>query len=464
MASAIEGGFFISYRGPQAAYSTFLDVDEVLECKDFDKVFDVYQAVLKDINLYDPSKVDKLSHLEGKLYTRLHELLPNGNAKVEKALYNQPWFIKLLKIGLSSCFHINKPNLQKQIEQLHDKFKHHIALIKERLLPKKVEAAPKALQELQNIRLDSPKKELKRLKQIDQVKRSLQQVSDSAWVKLSNDKLIAIGRSIELREKIKNTHYVINHGQGPSLILVQLVMNAFKKIFDEIEYEQYLNMRHDAFLKEIKKDQDVSYYIEALQKDIDWSYPELICCDFYLKSIAYAESALFFFTWETNVHNDVKFIRKILSQICSYYIPDPSRQVSLVHTLCELFHDGFGNGGTLYSICVPKDQFADVGFLSKSYGTPTKNQYTAEHLERLQDGFTHGDISSIPHEIEWGCTAVPQVRLLAQKLDPKNDIYIVAHSTLDNEILLAAKKIVEDLIHQTLGHRNCSKLELRALS
>src|SRR5581483_5763367 len=184
------------------------------------------------------------------------------------------------------------------------------------------------------------------------------------------------------------------------------------------------------------------------------------------------ESALDFFSGTPNIANGSFFLKSILQPIVQTYFPDPITQSRLIHDLLQVTWS-LPAGGTLYSICIPKEKFHSVAYLSAAFGKPyPKKFFTIQDLERFQDGsiFTESEnemvlngmgdlmkpqnfsifISKVmegykPHEVQ---EEFPQVRILAHKLQPEEGIFIFANSTLDEEELQNLGSTIDLLIQK----------------
>ncbi len=266
------------------------------------------------------------------------------------------------------------------------------------------------------------KQELIRLKSILRIATSLEKVNK----KFSTRHQVAFGRSIELREKLKDTHYVINHGQNLELMLVNMIARKMKQEFEPHYYESFEPLRHDTALRNIKEDiHTVAWYQNQISRrktnDHDLR-KELLCGDCVLESTEPGESALDFFAGSTNVANrDGSLTFRLLLTIVQDYIPDQRVASKLCSDLANLMNS-CPKDGNLYSICVPKEKFDESCYFSHPYGVPLKNQ---KELKGKIDKMQSGEDS----------IGYPQIRVLTHKIRPEDRYHVIMHLTLSSEQL-----------------------------
>jgi hypothetical protein len=175
---------------------------------------------------------------------------------------------------------------------------------------------------------------------------------------------------------------------------------------------------------------------------------QLISADCCLENEAKRESALYFFSTGMSMAlmKDFGYIPALIQKIVQAYTADPVKQKKIkeqlqnqVINLCKQY----SGHATLYSICVPKDKFQTIGYISRDYGHPAANKYTQEDLKKMQMG-----VSDKEEKDSEGQAIKPQVRLLAHQLTPENGVFIVPHSTLDQAQTAAIERAVNDTVDE----------------
>src|SRR5262249_48722676 len=158
----------------------------------------VYKNLYRSITAYDPKHVDTLVRVENKIYDRIVQLQKTELATKANNLF-----------GLTR---------KTKADHVHLHFLRKFDQMKQRSLEKELYSKPDVIKNLEEQRLDNPVKELIRLKSNPRISESLSAVNNKR--KLSTLHQIALGRSIELQETLKETHFVINHGQNLDLMIV----------------------------------------------------------------------------------------------------------------------------------------------------------------------------------------------------------------------------------------------------
>lgn len=277
--------------------------------------------------------------------------------------------------------------------------------------------------------------ELQRLMCNPRIRSSLAKVESDFKFPLSLTQKVAYAHSLELREKLKETHYVINHGQNIEMIVVTKLATKIKERFESISYKGFEVLRHQVHTRHLNPQLHTSqWFSEQLTHSTDDKYrKELICGDIYLESTNRSESALDFLV--RSIYNKWEFITPILKDIVSEYFSDSTTQNMLAEEIVEIGRN-LGYGGTLHFICIPKESFADRSYLALPFGRPVANgKYTTHHLEQMQEGLSHAEVSDFPFEVVERRQIVPQVRILAHQLNPTQGVLVVPHSTLSQEKL-----------------------------
>jgi hypothetical protein len=301
-------------------------------------------------------------------------------------------------------------------------------------------------------RLPDLGKELSRLKGNPRVTQSLDHINAYHRYGLVREQQIAVGRSLELQEHLKKDYYVINHGQNNDSVIVNIVAKKALEIFQQKTIPSQI-LRHPVFLENSTR--DLSWFKENLHmgnQDLNYS-PELISGDLILEHLTSSESAIDFFTGTPNMLNGPRMVRsadgriqivkeknyqeKIVTKIVQHHIVDKNLAALVSKKVMHIGRSLQDGGGTLYSICIPKEKFSSIGYLAKSFGRAITKNYTQEELEGLQNGvFTPPEGS------------LPQVRLLTKKLNLEEGVLITSNSTLNDKRIKEVEGQVEDCFLQ----------------
>ena len=428
---------FISYREEGSNYSKFLDINKLLNSSR-NKIHSVYESILFSVNSFESNKIDKLIELEGRLYNKLKEK-------------NDGYITQIIKTIFSLCiYQIIKYFKNKNIDNTHASYQHYFSNIKKSLEPKKNEAPLKEITELNEARLQDPEKELERLMKIDRIRKSLEKTE--SYVGKSLRHKLAYAHSLELREKIKDRYYVINHGQNPIMMALNILARKLKQIYEPDQYKNFQVLRHDIFFPKDKDQEKVEWYQNVLKDALsnswydktktDHNYRELISGDCCLESVSKWESAVDFFTGRASVmlcSAKYSHLNKISEKILSNYFPEPhTKQFSdEMLEICKGFD--LPTDGTLYSICIPKNQFEKVGYLSWEFGQPNYLFHKTD-IETFQNGEIPGGAAGLPDRL--------QVRLLSHMLKPENGVLIVENSTIDQSKIIELEEKIGLLIQK----------------
>ncbi|MBS0628474.1 MAG: hypothetical protein JSS09_09735, partial [Verrucomicrobia bacterium] len=229
------------------------------------------------------------------------------------------------------------------------------------------ESASFKIKSLIKKRLKSEELELERLQSVPNISKALSNVSRKlGWIneKLDVKQSICIAHSLELREALKKTHYVINHAQANNIIGINIVAKKIKELFESKKYEHFEVLRHDVFLRKSYK--DLNYYKSSYGFKDDGlinldDRAALISGDIYLESFDHNESAIDFFILgeRSNRMGEGFYIAKLLiSRIIFEYFPDKEFAWQIATQLVDLMKDE--KGSTLYSICILKSRFNEM--------------------------------------------------------------------------------------------------------
>jgi hypothetical protein len=139
--------------------------------------------------------------------------------------------------------------------------------------------------------------------------------------------------------------------------------------------------------------------------------------------------------------DEKNYQEKILTKIVHHHIADKSLATRVSRILTRLGRSIEDGGGTLYSICIPKEKFSSMGYLATLFGCPIDRTYNPEELDSLQNGvFTYPKAS------------FPQVRLLTKKLNMEEGVLIIPNSTLSEERIKEVEDRVEECLLQVKNY------------
>ncbi|MBA3283904.1 MAG: hypothetical protein H0U27_02435 [Nitrosopumilus sp.] len=365
--------------------------------------------------------------------------------------------LSFLTLGIRPLiFYIKENQMSRQIKEMniaHSRFSRSLNQMKQRTLEKELYSKPIEIMELEKQRLENLDDELNRLNSIPRIEQSLKKVNGKTKLsinhqvaKLSINHQVAYGHSLELREQLKDTHYIINHGQNLDLMLVNTVARKLKQEFEPVRHESFEPLRHDTALRHIKEDtHTVDWYQKQISKgryDDHALRKELICGDCVLESTTACESAIDFFAGRTNVAkiDNPSLTNNLLLTIIYDYIPNREVAGKLCQDLAKLMNQ-CPPGGNLYSICVPKEKFNESCYFSKGMGTPLKNQDELRgKIDEMQSGVdASGD---------------PQIRVLSHKIRVEDGYYVILNSTFEVDQLLKIEDQISLCIQEALtGYR-----------
>lgn len=444
----------ISYRSPSDKFSHFLNIEDLFNCQDYREIKKKYIHIFNSCTAYDPNCLDSLIILEENLYERIIKLQKEKKREYRKKNRGRQVWYSIFSLGIRYLVYNYKKNrMQKKIQRMgfrHYDFGCAFEHMKKRLVEKEVVPKPEFIKELEQQRLESVDDELARLKKIPRIARSFKNVKKK---KLTKEHLVAYGHSLELQNKLKDTHYIINHGQNLNLMLVNIITKQLKKEFEPTFYESFEVLRHDTALSHIKEDiHTIDWYKSQIRQRKTYDHKlkkDLISGDCVLESRALAESALDFFSGRTNIANSGKFRHKLLLTIIKKYIPDKI----VAEKLCKRFEKVMHNcpkGGNLYSICVPKEKFDQSCYFSRAFGFPADN---AEKLKQEIEQMQSGDVQ--PHAYFFGILSTdPQIRVLTHKIRAEDGYHVIVNSTLGDKKLLEIEEEISLCIQTALtGYR-----------
>jgi len=228
----------ISYRSQTDDVSHFLNVDDLLKSDNSEKIQTVYNDILCSVTAYDPKHMESLVKVENNLHKRIVSLKTKENEEIQNK--NTGWkgfYLSVLTLGVRPLIlYMKTQSIQGEIDQInktHNKFSRSLGQMQNRAVEKESHPKLEALKELESTQLTHVDQELTRLNAFPRIAKSLKRVNAELQGdrKLSKSHQVAFGRSLELREKLKDTHYVFNHGQNLELMLVNSIARKLKQEF-----------------------------------------------------------------------------------------------------------------------------------------------------------------------------------------------------------------------------------------
>lgn len=324
-------------------------------------------------------------------------------------------------------------------------------------------------------RLSDISEELNRLIESRAIQQSIKNITVH-YPQLTDGQKVAIAQTFELQTCLEDTHYVLNHGQSSGNFLLNVTVKKIKELIESKKYTYFTPLRHEIFLENFSKERDVLWYRKELSKNgtSDAQYrAELLSCDINLESTDLYESALFFFLDNSNMA--LRLAETLIPDVIKNYISDDVVSSKIANEILDLSKDM--SGGVLHSICIPKDRFSDIGYLSNFGGSPVfpftnlHNIFTVvvqaekspllsliDRVDSWLDYFQittwldHYQLSAQRVEMDKAQNErdVYQVRLLTSQLTPENNIFILSHSAASEE-LLRIESAVEEILLRNIG-------------
>lgn len=430
--------------------SRFIRLPEVLEEKSINKVFSVYKGFIYSLNRLefkslDGKKIQDIRSVESHIYKKLDYFL-NGPTLIQ-TIINVVLFI--ISIGFYNPFKIMERKEEEfaeglnasDVKDLHSRFEDHFQNNIQQTIHPKAKYVQDTLDKLEEDREDCPDAEFGRLcKKYPCIQEDLFAIKNPYLnpylnpypLKLSAKQQLAFAKAIELREELKDTHYVFTHGQNTRMLLVNMLARKLKRKYEPNQCEYFQVLRHDVYTRKVPEERNVKWYKTMLSpyskiwynpkktyKD-DAHYRELLCCDALLKSTVPYSSALSFLAGSTNlaIRENDQFVDNVLRSIVEQYILNQEVVERFLEEIVLLINRTLEEGkieGSLYSICIPKELFHEVGYVSKARGVPY-NTVPPRCLENLQKG----ELIKLEDRI-------PQIRLLTHLLSPEKNIHIIPY-------------------------------------
>ena len=266
---------------------------------------------------------------------------------------------------------------------------------------------------------------------------------------------IAFGRSLEIFEIFKKTHYVFHHGQPGKLFLplnflIKSMVSFQENKFPLSNTNKILSLhetfiRHPIQVKNITR--DVKFYVDNIRKGYirrhnDHIYTkELLSVDAHLTSTAIAESALCIFLSKSNSRSNLRDIGiNEISSLSNNKEKFLEEFIIFENNICKEQWNGI-----LYTICVEKNYFPQCGYLSLPFGISYPDEYKLKYYNMVNDTDILDKLqNTIEHTNEY---ATPQVRLLTHKLDPQYVKIFIFPAITDDKYLFFLNQI-NDIVYK----------------
>lgn len=451
---------YITYRSKGKSFSEFLNMDKLLINGTKQSLNKIHKYICENAPLYSPEHLPKLKELESKLCKRIQHLEKSNQTLLQKkcegplytflCIITAGFYFLALSIQMENC-----DDRILEIEEKHKTFSQLLERIEPRSSKKSEQPLLEGIQKCKNLQLSNPQQELERLEKIPRVKTSLEFIQKKN--NLSLEQKIAIGRSLELRESLKETHYVFNHGQSTIIMLLNIIARKLKHEFESCYHKFHETLRHDVFLSDIKQEMEKKTYfmskigIEGLT-DHNFS-TQLLSADCVLESSMRYCSALHFFLTDSNIKDGIEFVIPLLSEVIKYYFPNNKVADQLCTNLLEHMYR-IPKGNNLYSICVPKQKFEESCYFSHPLGVPCHTAFE-ENLEKMQSceyitkifDYYKKESSETP-SIHY--SSYPQIRILTSKIKPEDGFHVILNSTMDQNVLKDFEEKVDFSLKEAL--------------
>lgn len=257
----------------------------------------------------------------------------------------------------------------------------------------------------------------------------MKRIRNCRYYEFSDSHQVSLARSFTLLTQYNKTHYVFHHGQNSLNGLILNIVNNILIDKGEIHFPFSCHLRNPICLKDIKLCQNVEWYTSRMDhENNDHTHRKvLISADGYLASTECAESALSFFSGVHACFSYKKIQGEALQEIIGSHVSTSHVQSQIIEELNQI-NSCLNKGSILYTICVPKENFEECGYLSQSYGVKFETPDPIGLLEKMQNEI----------ELEQD---FPQVRLLAHKLDACRTKIFMFPTVSNQEILDLADKI-----------------------
>lgn len=292
----------------------------------------------------------------------------------------------------------------------------------------------RVIDELRSRYLSDPLKERQRLEVLPRIQPLFQNddfedddsLSGAVFSELSLEAQITVARSIELLEAIKGDYFVFNHGVSRATFLLHmLTTKLYQSKYPE---NNFLYLRHQCFLDDIPSDHDVKWYLKNHKKVKAFDhhfFNELMSVDAYLENETCMESAISLLEYGVNICiNQSEVMEDVVKRIFSQYTQDELKIEQFTRRFFSIMDNTYRTQGMLYSICVPKERFHHMGYLSRRYGH-AHHYLSSYHITVMQEGYSQREkVKKLLEKRD-----VPQIRLLPHKLKPEEGVFIIPHCT-----------------------------------
>lgn len=272
---------------------------------------------------------------------------------------------------------------------------------------------------------------------------------------------IALGRALEIKQKLAHSHYVFTHSQDTRWVVVSyLLKELFRKDYSKEDIQRFKFLRVPSQTKrkvsEFKNKNQIDHYLRD----------DLVSADGFLLNDNADESALNFLTKNFSVAskgNNPDFIVAQAEKIIDQCLKDSSKAQALKSKVSDFIHHfGIVHVGTYHIICVPKKYVTspETNFQLRThpYGKPCDCNITRKNtideqvlLEALQSDHISDDLLCDEYDNAQGVRQyekiIPQYRLLASHLIPGNGVLIMTQTPVSQSKRREIKQAFRQIIH-----------------
>jgi hypothetical protein len=429
------GTIVFSYRPAGSSSSVFMKLSDVEKETSLNKVLFIYEGFNRNLFSLEKGHLETIKKIESRLKQKAISLNQNHGSILWRM------FITIVTLG---TYWIGITKNDWAIKTLESNFSYQIKKLEAREAPKQEAPLQEVIRGLKAKQLVGVNAELDRLNKDPFIKAKLDEVSLYYGAKMAPAQLVVYGHSLELQKELSKTHFVLNHGLNYPLVCLNALATRLTHKFSKLSSQDAHVLRHESLFRFADKSKYTPQWFEAnmdryIRGDENFR-TELICCDINLQNKATYESALDFYLVNKNIAlwwSGNRWIRGLIQDLIKDYLPEEANQEkvkAITNEILKVFAEnefeqtGFG----LYSICIPKERFSQVAYISKAFGFRHDFKYSQDDLSLIQDGgWNLGDI---------------QARVVADKLDLSKGDYIVAHSlheSIETEIQTLIDQIID---------------------
>jgi hypothetical protein len=416
-----------SYRAKNSDSSVFLKLEDVEKESSFDKVFAIYEGFTSNLFAYEKGHLETVKKIESRL----------RQATVKLNTTSPLWKKIVLSIFTLGFYWIDVRMNDMKIKKLATDFAYQIKKRESEEAPPVSIPIQDVIRRLKEKQLEGVNQELERLEADPFIKERLDFASSTYKEKISGAQLAVYGHTLELQKELASTHFVFNHGLNYQVVCLVALATALTQRFSSTHGADSFVLRHESFFKNYDKQlHTVQWFKNIIGHGVDDRNfrDQLICGDVDFKNTKQYSSALDFFLLRTNIAIGEKggsFIKSLIEKLLKDFLPSDDEKVAkITNDIYELFsHQEFEQTGFgLVSMCIPKHRFHEVAYIARPRGYVYPITYSLDAISDIQEGRPYpamvDDFLSWNDEIK----LLPQVRVLAHKLDILQGDFIAFHS------------------------------------